>query len=162
MGVDYVMVPVPEELADKVLTYVSLKGAPPWGRATEAGGDAQPRSATDDTDSDERGPIARAFDRLDDAGRNLGAVVAVASLAHEEPIVPEVARRAGLSTREALGTILELNNVIQTEGGPPIALAVKGVEGVEDPGFTWDTRAVVMLEPVARSFAELAGIDIAQ
>jgi hypothetical protein len=162
VGVDYVMVPVPEELADKVLTYVSLKGSTRWGRAPEPSGDAPPPPVTADSDRDQRGPIARAFDRLDEASRNLGAVVAAASLAHEEPIVPEVARRAGLSTREALGTILELNNVIQTEGGPPIALAVKGVEGVEDPGFTWDSRAVVMLEPVAQSFAELAGIDTAR
>jgi hypothetical protein len=161
--VDFVMVPVPDDLADKVLTYVTMKGQPRMRPAGEGGeGDSVPSRPGDDAAPAERGPIARVFDRLDEASRRLVAVVAAASLAQEEPTVAEVGRRAGLSTREALGTIVELSYVIGIAGGPPLAVVVTEVEGAEakGPAFTWDSRVVAMLEPVARSFAELLGIDV--
>jgi hypothetical protein len=69
-AVEYVMVPVPEELAARVLTYVSWKeaqatAAPPADEAPDAvAGDA----------------AVRAFARLDAPSRALVAVVATAAL----------------------------------------------------------------------------------
>jgi hypothetical protein len=153
--VDYVMVPVPEELAEKVLSYVSWKGPPGVGASRQA--DDEPDVATDAPapvgDSE---PIARAFARLDDGGRALAAVIASAALDHEELTIPEAARRAGVTTREAVGAIVELVNFVANEGGPPMAAVIKEAEGANGDEFSWDARVVMVSEPVAHPLAEAA------
>ena len=162
--VDYVMVPVPEELAPKVLNYINWKGHPRLVRAAKADeeprGDASPPPdepgavASGGADSS---PVARAFAAVDDSGRQLLRVVAAAALAQEELTVPEAARRAGLGAREALGVVLEVNQRIAQEGGPPVSILVKGVDGAAEREFTWHERVFVMPEPVARPVAGLTG-----
>jgi hypothetical protein len=147
------MVPVPEELAPKVLWYVSWKGHFRVDGASEGKTDA-PRPAVGAPAADGGGPIARAFARLDRPCRALAAIVATASLDQDQLTVPEAARRTGLTTREALGTVLELNNLIADEGGPPIAVFIKDREGAAGE-FTWDARSLVMPEPIARPLADL-------
>jgi len=146
VAVEYVMVPVPEELAGKVLTYVSWKDAqatatPPEGESADAG---------DDGDA-----IARALARFDDASRALVAVAAAAALEEEELSIPKAARRADVSTREALGILMEVNNIIADEGGPPIGFARKD-EGGTSGEFAWDAHIIVMSEALARTIADLA------
>jgi hypothetical protein len=149
------MVPVPEELAPKVLTYVSWKGHPRlW--ESEPTADARPTTGEVAPPDEVGEPLARMFARLDDAGRSLVDVVAGAALEQERLTVPEVARRVGLTTREVVGMIIELNNLVPSEGGPALAVFIKDLEGVPTGEFAWDTRIVVMPEGVARPLAELA------
>jgi hypothetical protein len=154
--VEYVMVPVPEELAPKVLDYVRWKGDPVHRGAASAGKAAQrvadPAVAPDADD----GPFARVFAALDAPSRTLAALVATASLEQAQITVPDAARRTGLNTREVLGVIVELNNLIIGAGGPAFAVVIKGLGDAADTEFTWDNRVVVMPEPVARPLAELA------
>jgi hypothetical protein len=154
--VEYVMVPVPEELAPRVLAYVSWKGPPSTAASREAEGDAptSPFGAPEPV-PDTGDPIARAFAHLDDAGRALAGVLATAALDQEQLTVPESARRAGLTTREVVGAVVELVNLVASEGGPPIAAFIKDTEGANEAGFSWDTRVVMMPESVARPLVDL-------
>jgi hypothetical protein len=149
--VEYVMVPVPEELAEKVLGFVSWKDA----QSNAGPGGEGPA----DEGSDQGEAIARAFVRLDDPSRALLAVAATAALEEEELSIPRAARRAGVTTREALGVLMEVNNVIVAEGGPPIGFAVKNDGGPAADEFTWDAHIVMMPEALARPVAELARSD---
>jgi hypothetical protein len=151
--VEYVMVPVPEELASRVLSYVSWKGHPRSGGAPEH----EPGSPSTSLDALDTGdPIARAFGRLDDTGRALAGVIALATLDEEPLSVSDAARRARVSAREAVGIIVELGNMIVAEGGPPLAAFIRDGEGATAGEFTWDSHVVVMQEAVARPLAELA------
>ncbi|MGH9227177.1 MAG: hypothetical protein ACRD07_00340 [Acidimicrobiales bacterium] len=140
---EFVMVPVPEELASRVLEYVSWKEAqssrPPADEGQDAPGEA----------------IARAFARLDDVSRALVAVVATASLGAEQLSIPEAARRANVTTREALGILLEVNSVIASEGGPPLGFGGKEVGGSQAGQFTWDSHLITAPEALARPLADL-------
>jgi hypothetical protein len=151
--VDYVMVPVPEELASTVLSYVSWKGHPRLVSASETKADTPGRSVEAPAAAG-GDPIARAFARLDDPSRALVQVVATAALAEDQLTVPEAARRAGLTTREAVGTVSELNQLIAGEGGPRIAVFIKELEGAAGE-FTWNARIVLMPELIARPLADL-------
>jgi hypothetical protein len=145
--VEYVMVPVPEELAPRVLTYVSWKGA----QANAGSAGAEGGKSTDVGEA-----IARAFARFDDASRAVVAVVAAAALDAEELTIPEAARRAGVTTREALGILMEVNNVITDEGGPPIGFSRTDVNAATPREFSWDAHVAAMPDAAARAFAGLA------
>jgi hypothetical protein len=142
--VEYVMVPVPEELAAKVLTYVSWRDA-----QAEAGPPVDERP--DDGDA-----IARVFARLDDPSRALVAVIAAAALEAEKLGIPEAARRAGVATREALGILLEVNNVLAGEGRPPITFGWRDGGGLPEGEFTWEAFVAVMPDALAPLFVDLA------
>jgi hypothetical protein len=144
--VDYVMVPVPEELADKVLTYVT------W---MDAQAKAEP-PMTDDFDAAAAAEVlARVFVRLDDASRALLAVSADAALAGEELTIPEAARRAGVTAREAIGILLEVNGIVVNEGGPPLAFSGREV-GSSTAGSPWDSHVIVVSPAIAGPLADLA------
>jgi hypothetical protein len=147
-AVEYVMVPVPEELTQKVLSYINWKDA--QAKTASAG----PKGAA--TDENPHEPIARAFARLDGASRALVSVVAAATLEKEHLTIPEAAKRAGMTTREALGVLLEVNNVIACEGGPPLPFGGRDQGGSTAGEFTWDTHMVVMSEAVAGPILDLA------
>jgi hypothetical protein len=140
--VDYVMVPVPEELADKVLAYVSWK-------------DAQAKAEPAMTEGLDAAVLARVFARLDDASRALLAVAADAALAGEELTIPEAARRADVTAREAIGILLEVNGVVVNEGGPPLAFSGREV-GSSAPGSPWDSHVIVVSGAIAGPLADLA------
>ena len=140
---EYVMVPVPEELADRVLSYVTWKVAE--GKAGSAVGE-QPVDGE---------AMARAFARLDNPSRALVVAIAAAALEAEELSVPEAAMRAGVSTREALGILLEVNSVIASEGGPPLGFGGRDL-GRSAGEFTWDSHVVVMAQAIAGPIVDLA------
>jgi hypothetical protein len=149
--VEYVMVPVPEELAPKVLTYVRWKGAEP--SAAQPAGESPGAGDHDES-------LARAFARLDGASRSLVAVAAAAALEAEELTIPQAAERAGVTTREALGILFEVNNVITSEGGPPLVFSGKDVGGAEPGEFTWDTHVVMVPAAIAEPIVRLGRGDI--
>jgi hypothetical protein len=141
--VEYVMVPVPEELADKVLTYVRWKEAQASG--TVPAGERQ----------DQGDAMARAFARLDESGRAMVTVIAAAMLEGDGLSVPEAARRTGVSAREAVAILLEVNNVMASEGGPPLGLG--GTElGASAGASLWDSHTVTMDETIAGTVVDLA------
>jgi hypothetical protein len=144
--VEYVMVPVPEELAPRVLTFVSWKAAEANAKSARAEGGKT-------TDVGEA--IARAFARFDDPSRAVVAVVAAAALDAEELTIPEAARRAGVTTRETLGILMEVNNVIADEGGPPIGFSRTVVTESAQRQFSWGAYVAAMPDAAARAFAGL-------
>jgi hypothetical protein len=155
--VEYVMVPVPEELADDVLTYLSWKGRPSFTAASDAGNHARQSSdAVDAEPASGGGPIARAFATLDDTSRALLAAISMAVVDQDPLTVPKAARRAGINAREVAGTIVEVNDVIFSEGGPRFVVYLEGRGGPDGPDFSWDSRLVLMNEPTAREIAGLA------
>jgi hypothetical protein len=157
-AVEYVMVPVPEDLVEPVLAFIAWKGPPRPERRSDATGD--PRGERDTAAVASAGPIARAFEAVDESTRRLLAAIAVASLDHQPLGLPEAARRAGITTREALGAILQVNMLIAGEGGPPMPVAIGGLEGASATNFAWDTSIVTLQEPVALEVVELAGAGV--
>ena len=151
------MVPVPEELAPKVLRYISWRDNPLIEKLGTADGDDEPASGGAPTAEADRGgdPIARVFARLDGQSRTLLAVAATGALERQKLTVTETAQRAGLGERELIGIVTEVNNLVAAEGGPPITVLVTGMEGAEEAAFTWQMRVVNMPEPVARAIADL-------
>jgi hypothetical protein len=149
-AVEYVMVPVPEELAPTVLAYVSWKEAQA----------STPPPRNEGQGADDAEAIARAFARLDPVSRALVTVVATAGLESEQLSIPEAARRAGVTTREALGILLEVNNVIASEGGPPLAFGGTDLGRSAAGEFTWESHVVVAPEALARPLADVARANV--
>jgi hypothetical protein len=139
------MVPVPEELAEKVLTYVSWKDAEAKASPDAEGLDAAAAAEV----------LDRVFARLDDASRALLAVTAEAALAGEELTLPEAATRAGIAAREAIGILLEVNGIVVDEGGPPLSFSGREV-GSSAPGSPWDSHVIVVSGVIAGPLADLA------
>jgi hypothetical protein len=103
---EYVMVPVPEELVAAVERYLLLHT-----------NTVRPASSVFDHDA-----AARVLFDLDEQTR---ALLLRASEAVDEGVVYTVrdaAEAAGLSEREVLGLCVELNNVVRTAGGPPVTV----------------------------------------
>jgi hypothetical protein len=145
-AVEYVMVPVPQEFAGKVLTYLSWKNAEasaeaPAGEGPDAG--------------DHGAAAARVFARLDRSSRALVEVIAAAASEVERLGLPVAATRAGLGTRESVGILLELNTVLASEGAPTIAIGGGDAE-LAAIAFTWDTYTLAMSQAIATPLLELA------
>jgi hypothetical protein len=145
-AVEYVMVPVPDEFAGKVLTYLSWKTAEASAEAPAGDGPAA---------GDHGAAATRVFARLDGSSRALVEVIAAAALEGERLGLPVAAARAGLSTRESVGILLELNTVLASEGTPTIAIG-GGDAGVAASAFTWDTYTLAMSEAIATPLLDLA------
>jgi hypothetical protein len=144
-AVEYVMVPVPEEFASKVLTYVTWK---------DAQASAEP-PAEEGPGAEDHGKAARVFARLDGSSRSLVEVIAAAALERERLGLPEAAMRAGLGTRESVGILLALNTVLASEGAPTIGIG-GGDADVAASGFTWNSYTLAMAEAIAGPLLELA------
>jgi len=153
-----VMVPVPDDLVEPVLAFIAWKGPPRAERGSGAADDSP--GARDTGPLVSAGPVARAFEAVDQSTRRLLAAIAVASLEHQPLGLPEAARRAGVTTRDALGAILQINMLIAGEGGPPMPVAIGGLEGASATNFAWDTSVVTLQEPVALEVVELAGAGV--
>lgn len=155
----YVMVPVPEELAPKVLQFISWRDQPLLEDLRKALGDAEqaPNGApARDADVDGDDPVSQVYIRLDDQSRSLLAVAATAALGGEDLTVTEAAQRAGLSERELIGIVTEVNNLVAGAGGSLVTVLVTAMEGSQDEAFSWAKHLVRMQAPAARTIAELA------
>jgi hypothetical protein len=159
--VEYVMVPIPEDLIEPVLAFITWKGPPHPGKTSEARDDPQQASRLAEAATEgNRGPVARTFEAIDAPVRRLLAAVAAASLDQQPLRLPEAARRAGITTREALGAILQANMLITGEGGPPMSVAVSGLENASASNPAWESSVVTLQEPVAREVVELASAGV--
>ena len=113
---EYVMVPVPEELTTQVDQYLrwNVGDLPP---------DFWPQDA-----------IRGFVDSLDEQARTLLLHVAVAA----EQVVPvsvrATAEATGCSVREALGIMMELNDAARGAGGPVFILATTLIDGATESG----------------------------
>ena len=155
---NYVMVPVPEELAPQVMNYLSWRDNP-YVRALRATGSERPDDGAPPVDDAGGDPIERTFAQLDPSNRRLMVVLARASLDGEQLTVPEAATRAGLSERELIGAATEVNNVLAAVGGPPFAVLVKALDESQSASFTWHNRVVLMANEVARAVTRLAELS---
>lgn len=105
---EYVMVPVPEEVAEQVRNYVR------WGLGRGA-----------DLASQDPGVVVRVLRDTDDESRRLVRDIANAMVDETPRTVAELSARANLSVREVRGTIAEFNQRVAMEGGPPAPVWVK-------------------------------------
>jgi hypothetical protein len=132
---DVVMVPVPEELEERVRFYVN------WRMGSEA--------AADWSDDE----VAGIYQGLDDASRTVLRTVAQGAVDDEPVTVERAAQAAGATVREALGIVLELVQRLRGLGGPPFPLLVLDVpEGGGDA-----QRVIVIPRDAARVVVAAAG-----
>ena len=128
----YVMVPVPEEHAAKVMKYLR------WGGS---------RSPSEDWDQTSMQQFLR---DVDANALTLIVCVAEAMLDAGPLAVGEVARTIGCSDREVLGFMIELNSAINAAGGPPFTLAIEKPREVPQAEQSPDTWLLTMPHDVAR------------
>jgi hypothetical protein len=133
--VDYVMVPVPQDLVERVQQYVTWRVS--GGVAADWTEDA----------------VAELYRQLDDASRAVVWTVAQGVVDDEPITVARAAEAAGTTNREALGIVLELVQRFRGLGGVTFPLLVLDVaEGVDD-----DQRVIAMPKDGARVTLAAAG-----
>jgi hypothetical protein len=125
---DYVMVPVPEELEDRVRFYVNWR----------VGGEAAADWSED--------AVAGIYRGLDDVSRTVLRTVAQGAVEDEPVTVARAAQAAGTTIRETLGIVLELVQRLRGLGGPPFPLLV--LDPPEGGGN--DQRVIVIPRDAAR------------
>jgi hypothetical protein len=128
---EYVMVPVPEELVVDVMQHVARLVARasvvPW---------------TDEA-------VQQHFDDIDEAGRSLMSLVARATVAGKDLSDEDAADALELSVREARAIMREVNDVALREGREPL-LALRETMVTLRNGRTVSKQIFTMAEPVAR------------
>jgi hypothetical protein len=133
--VDYVMVPVPQDLVERVQQYVNWRVS--GGVAADWTEDA----------------VAELYRQLDDASRAVVWTVAQGVVDDEPITVARAAEAAGTTNREALGIVFELVQRFRGLGGVTFPLLVLDVaEGVDD-----DQRVIAMPKDGARVTLAAAG-----
>jgi hypothetical protein len=129
---DWVMVPVPEHLADDVLRHLSR-----WGVLS-----------TDDAWEEEAiGPL---YDRLPETARALLTLAADAAVRRTPLTVAAAAHALGLSALETAGLALEINLISPTVDGPLFAVMVMDDPLIDHPANGWGERLVGVSWPVAQ------------
>lgn len=133
----YVMVPVPEEHVEEVMTFVLRAVA---------------RASIEDWDADS---MTQFFNDVDEPSRALMSVVARATLAGKELSEPETADMIELSRRETLGILRELNDLARDITPPrPMVLIQRTVTDTLPNGHTRERRVLAMAEEVAQLVQE--------
>jgi hypothetical protein len=136
---EHVMIPVPEEHVSKVHAYLTWRA---------------PKVAPDDWDRD---AVVRQLDQLDPLAREFLVAAAADSYEVDFVSVPDAARRHGVSEREILGLIIELNHVLRVTGGPLFSFVTVQIPDEPDEGpRSW---SVNMAGDVARFVLIAAGRD---
>jgi hypothetical protein len=121
-AVEYVMVPVPEELHARVLQYIGWRA----GNEGTTGWDAEMMSTL--------------YQGLDEPSRTVLSRVGLGVVNDEPVTLGTVASAAGTTTREALGIVLELVQRFKALGGPTFPLVLLDApDGLGD-----DERPIVM------------------
>lgn len=131
----YVEVPVPEELVEQVEIFLrwNVNAAPPPNVEV----------------------VGTVYPKLDDDSRRLLRFVAEAARTGDEVDLATVAHRLGLSQREAIGTVIELNAAIFQSGGPMMTVLFKDAP---EPNRLPD-RPLVVAEAVARVLHRFTGAE---
>ena len=144
------MVPVPEDLAEQVMKFLEYKG-----RVRPPARDQPTATPVDAAEA----PMSRIFRGLDPGSRALLAVVSRAAVNEEKVTVAEAARRIGLSEREVLGTVLEMNHLITEQGGPPFAVLTEDAPELSSDLPLWDQRYFVTRSEIADPVLRVARDD---
>ena len=105
MKLEYVKVPVPEELVAEVTQFMQ------WNLTKM------------DVSSFDAADAARLLDELDEPGRRLVVRAAECSVETIVLTVPDAAELTGLSEREVIGFVIEFNDAVRRAGSIWVALA---------------------------------------
>jgi hypothetical protein len=134
--VEYVMVPVPEELEEQVQQYINFRVG------NEVAADWSEHA------------VAEIYGQLDDAARTVVRAVAQGAVDDEPVTLARAAEIAGATRREILGIVLELVEQFRGLGGPVFPLLLLDVpEGVDQ-----DQRVIVMPRDGARVTLAAVGV----
>jgi hypothetical protein len=131
---NYVEVPVPDDLVDKVAAFLRAKQRP-----------AQPPSDPD--------AVGRVYRGLERSLRRMLDLIATDRRHGEFTTVPLLAERLSASPREVVGMMLEINSAMTVAGGPSYTLfpmEVPGSDAVTD-------RMLIMAEDVANAIFSAGG-----
>jgi hypothetical protein len=151
------MVPVPEELAERVLRFVDYRRQYTRVEARQAEAAANREVASDD-DPDQ--PVmARIYRTLDPGAAALLAVVSRAAFSGGSISVTEASRMMNVSEREVLGTMLELNYFIVEHGGPQLAVLTQAAETHSPDASFWDEQFLVTRAEIAEPVVAVAGLE---
>lgn len=135
---EYVMVPVPAEIAEDVRRFLA------WTTS------AAERPALDPP------TVARALATLDPPCRQMLTLVAQATVSGNGATITRIAGALGCSPREVMGTMLDLNHLMRI-GGAAVALIPQRVPGVPDEEL--DERIITMAEDAARVVVAAERLD---
>jgi hypothetical protein len=129
------MVPVPQELEDKVQHYLA------WRLSTGALAGWTEAALT------------TLFGQLDESARVAVEMIARGVVDDEPVTVRQVARRVGITTREIRGIVVELAHQLRALGGPSIPVILfEAPDGGDD-----DQRPLAMPKDGARVVLSVAG-----
>ena len=156
---EYVMLPVPEEIAGEVLAYLRWKGDAPAQAPAErprpqrSVSHARARAAR----SEAQGTIARLLaDGADRAGTTILALVATATLSGREVTVEQAAELLGVSERETVGLVYEMNQLMSPTIGT-FTMLIKPPDGERAPRMEWNRQTIVMTAAVAQAMLDAVG-----
>jgi hypothetical protein len=135
---EYVMVPVPEDVAEDVRRFVQ------WTTG------ASERPALDPP------TVSRALATLDPPCRQMLSLVAQATVSGKGATITRIARALRCSPREVMGTMLDLNHLMRI-GDAAVALIPQRVPGVPDDEL--DERIITMTEDAARVVVAAERLD---
>lgn len=150
----YVMVPVPEELAEQVVEYVRWVSTLPDRKAAAPRAQLfrqaqRVRARPDD-------PLARLWGDLDQDTRSILVSVATATLDRRQLTVFDMVRLSGLDARQIAGIAFELNQVLAAQAGIQLALLIKPPEDVGTGPLDWGQQVMVMRAQVAQAILAAA------
>jgi len=135
---EYVMVPVPEDMAEDVRRFLA------WTTS------AAERPALDPP------TVARALATLDAPSGQMLTMVAEATVSGRGATISRIAGALRCSTREVVGTMFDLNNLMRIAGAA-VALIPQKVPGVPDEDL--DERIITMTEDAARVVVAVERLD---
>jgi hypothetical protein len=135
---EYVMVPVPEEIVDEVRAFLA------W--------DVSGNTATPDNPE----AIVGIYESSDAVVRAVLSTVAAASLDGFRPPLREVAETAGVNIHELIGVLADMNHRLRDAGGPMAAIMMRPDHRPRPDGVTeWEHRVMHMPDPLAKLVVDL-------
>jgi len=154
-ALQFVMVPVPEELAEQVLEYLRwISTLPSKDRKPAAGArlvQRAPRARARDDD-----PLVRTWGELDDDSRAILVAVAAATLDRRQITVADLAGITGLVPREIAGIAFELNQVLAAQAAIQLTVLIKPPDSLPPGPLDWEQQVMAMRVPVAQSILAAA------
>ena len=130
---EYVMVPVPEEIAADVAEYLARRVEKPEDPPMDPGS------------------IVDVLGSLDPPCRRLLVLVSESTLADTEITVTDIGSALGCSERETMGMMLEVNHWISAKHVAPFAMMPQEPPGTPPGKFTWNDRIMAMSHRLARA-----------
>jgi hypothetical protein len=135
---EYVMVPVPEEIVDEVRAFLA------W----------DVRGNADAPDNPEA--IIELYESSGAVARTVLSTVATAALDGFRLPLPDVADTAGVNIHELIGLITDMNYHLREAGGPMAVIMMRPDHRPQPVGVTdWEHRVMHMADDVAKRIVAL-------